>query len=145
MKLAENGLLPEGIHDMDLGEVRDLFGKFQSTDRRPMLFDKLKTFIEAAREVGFVRFVIVDGSFVTSKPDPGDIDLIVVIDPAILNKSDYRPIEYNILSSRRIKRMYSFDVYVVPFGHAAYDEYLGLFEKVKDDLSARKGVVRVTI
>jgi len=29
------------------------------------------------RQCGFVETVIVDGSFVTTKPDPGDIDLVL--------------------------------------------------------------------
>lgn len=145
MDLTENGLLPEGIHDMDLNQVRELFGKFRSTDRRPTLFSKLQVFLEAAKETGFVRFVIVDGSFVTSKPDPGDIDLIVVTDPDVFEKSDYAPYEYDMLSSRRLRRRFDFDVFVVPMGNSAYDEYVDLFSQVKEDIQVRKGVVRVII
>jgi len=36
--LNEDGLLPEGIHEASLEEVRERFGRFQRTDRRPDLF-----------------------------------------------------------------------------------------------------------
>jgi hypothetical protein len=68
--LNDAGLLPPGVHDCTLDELRQRFGVFQTTDRRPKLFDKLQQLVQEAWATGFVAEIIVDGSFVTAKPDP---------------------------------------------------------------------------
>ena len=143
--LGPTGFLAPGIHDMSLEEVGKRFGSFSSTDRRPTLFKKLQQFVEQARQARFVRFLIVNGSFISSKADPGDVDIIVVIDPAALDSGDLPPCQYNVLSSRRIRKAYSFDVFVVHEGSAAYADYLSFFSRVKDYPDDSKGVVRVRL
>ncbi len=78
-ELNQDGFLPEGIHAASLEEVRERFGRFQRTDRRPALFAKLSTYMAEVRASGLVVAVIVDGSFVTAKDEPSDIDLILVL------------------------------------------------------------------
>jgi len=43
--LSEKGFLPPGVHGCSLDEVRQSFGMFNSTDRRPKLFKKLDAFV----------------------------------------------------------------------------------------------------
>jgi hypothetical protein len=143
--LGADGLLPEGVHDMSLEDVKARFGTFASSDHRPRLYDKLVELVRAAASVDFVRFLIVNGSFVTAKPDPGDIDLIVAIDPAVLVRSTLTARDYNLLSSKRLRHTFPFDVFVAPDGSGAYREYLDLFSKVKGVPGARKGVVKLVI
>lgn len=73
--LAESGYLPPGIHQTDIVEVRRRFG---SNDTRKALLANLDDFLELVRSVGAKR-LILDGSFVTVKEDPADIDLILVL------------------------------------------------------------------
>ena len=47
--LDPRGLLPEGIHDCTLDEIKAAFGAFQSTDRRPQLFARLAAFLAEAK------------------------------------------------------------------------------------------------
>ena len=142
--LNNAGLLPPGVHDMSLEEVGTLFGSFQQNDQRPRLFAKLEELVLEAKVVGFVRFLIIDGSFVTSKPAPGDIDLIIVVEPGILDQREWAPREYNLLSRNRLRRRYPFDFFVVPLVSTAYNHYLDFFSKVKNNPGEdRKGVVRV--
>lgn len=143
--LPNAGFLPPGVHDMTLEEVGRQYGSFSSTDKRPSLFKKLQQFADQAKAAGFVRFLIVNGSFISSKSNPGDIDLIVVVDPAILEVGDLPPCQYNVLSSRRIRKAYPFDVFVVHEGSGAYAHYLALFSRVKDNPDDSKGVVRVRL
>jgi hypothetical protein len=77
--LNEQGLLPPGIYDCSSEEIGERFGTFQSTDRRPRLYEKLQAFLRQVRSTNLALAVIVDGSFVTSKADPNDIDLILVL------------------------------------------------------------------
>jgi len=143
LELTAAGVLPPGIHDASLDEIRALFGQFQETDRRPRLFERLEGLVRQLRPHEFVLHLIINGSFVTSKPDPEDIDLIVAIDPAILDKEEWAPVEYNALSSRRLRRQYQFDVFVAPDGGDAYARYVEVFSGVKDSPTDEKGLVRL--
>ena len=143
--LNADGLLPPGIHDMTLDEVKALFGRFQQTDRRPTLFAKLQALVADLQALNFVPHLIVDGSFVTSAPLPGDIDLLLAIDPKILEKPEWAPVEYNVLSSSRLRRRYGVDVLVAPIGGKAYAQYVALFSRVKGSPGKQKGLVRILL
>lgn len=57
-----------------MDEIEDRFGK--STPRRRDLFIRLRLFVELDRHCGPAR-ILVDGSFVSSKPEPGDVDVVI--------------------------------------------------------------------
>ena len=44
-ELNEDGLLPEGIHEASMDQVRESFGHFQKTDRRPTLYTRFSEFM----------------------------------------------------------------------------------------------------
>jgi hypothetical protein len=67
------GDLPPGVHIATVGEVKERFGRFSRTDRRPKLFAKLSELHEAARNAGIVDRFIIAGSFVTAKAVPNDV------------------------------------------------------------------------
>lgn len=106
LQLTSDGVLPPGIHDASLDEIKALFGQFQETDQRPRLFEKLQGLVDQIKSLGFIRHLIINGSFVTLKPDPEDIDLILAIEPDILRRPEWTPEEYNAISSRRLRRQY---------------------------------------
>ncbi len=103
--------------------------------------------VDQLKDFPFVRWVIVDGSFVTEKDEPSDIDLVIVVDGSIFTREGLlNPFEYNAVSSRRLRKRYSFDVFVVPEGSAAYDQYVTHFSRVKEGNSdSRKGMVRLRL
>jgi len=70
----EDGYLPEGLHVATEEETLARFA--QTTARRRYLAWRLRRWLELARTVGAERF-FVNGSFVTSKDDPHDIDAVV--------------------------------------------------------------------
>jgi hypothetical protein len=142
-ELNEDGFLPEGVHEASLEEVHERFGRFQRTDRRATLFTKLALFMADARASGLVEAVIVDGSFVTAKDEPSDIDLILVLRPDHDYGAELRPFEYNALSERRLRRRFRFDVVVVQKGSEEHELAVGFFQGVKVRSDLRKGVVKV--
>jgi hypothetical protein len=71
-----DGYLPEGVHVAAESEVIFRFGSASARRRRLTL--RLRRWIELARSVGIVRFLI-DGIFVTNKVEPNDIDAVVLI------------------------------------------------------------------
>jgi hypothetical protein len=93
--LNEQGLLPPGIYDCSLEETGERFGTFQSTDRRTRLYEKLQVFLQQVRSTNLVIAVIVDGSFVTSKSAPNDIDLILVLPSSHDLRAELAPMAYN--------------------------------------------------
>src|SRR5437899_2724406 len=111
--LNVDGLLPVGIYECTLSEIKARFGVFQGNDQRLRLFAKLESFLAEARAAGLVRSVLVDGSFVTSKPNPNDIDLVVVVLPGHDYTADLLPSQYNVLSKFRVRRRFGFDMVAV--------------------------------
>ena len=84
--MADNPLLPPGIHDVDPSELDNHFlSAFESSRTRRDLIDGFHRYIEALMKHA-IRFEIwLDGSFVTSKEDPNDIDLVVFAPASELN------------------------------------------------------------
>ena len=70
-KLQDNRELPAGEHLASINEVEIVYGT--STDRRKELMKGLREAISNLETAG-VRTVWINGSFVTSKKDPNDID-----------------------------------------------------------------------
>jgi predicted nucleotidyltransferase len=112
-ELNENGLLPEGVWDCTLEEIGARFGQFQRTDRRVQLFAKLCDLVAEERRAGLAVALMIDGSFVSGKPDPGDIDLVIVLPDGYNFAAELLPVAYNAISKSRLRRAYQFDVFVV--------------------------------
>jgi hypothetical protein len=73
----ESGNLPRGIHRASIEEVVDRFG--HGSPEREVEACELFQFVEWARRHG-VRRLIINGSFVTDKPDPNDVDVVLLPD-----------------------------------------------------------------
>src|SRR5947209_14583401 len=71
-----DGYLPEGVYVCSEAEVIFRFGS--SGRRRRRLVRRLRRWIELGRQVG-ARRLLVDGSFVTAKEEPGDIDTVILL------------------------------------------------------------------
>ncbi len=141
--LTADGLLPEGVHDCTLDEIGERFGSFQRTDRRCRLFERLEDFLREARTSGLVVAVILDGSFVTDKDVPGDIDLIVVTVARSLFPPVLRPIEYNSLSKHHVRKTFGFDMLLAQEGQIDVVEHIEFFSQVRERPELRKGLLRI--
>ena len=67
------GNLPQGIHPCSIAELVARFGS--GSDERTAEISELLRFIEAAKTAG-VRRLLVNGSFVTEKLSPNDVDIV---------------------------------------------------------------------
>ncbi len=72
------GNLPPGIHRCTVAELGARFGR--GSDERETELIELVHFIEAARTTG-VRRLLVNGSFVTDKLSPNDVDVVILPGP----------------------------------------------------------------
>src|ERR1043166_45451 len=141
----ERGFLPAGVHDCTLAELKARFGVFQDSDRRPKLFAQLESFVAEAEAARLVQWLVVDGSFVTAKPDPNDIDLILVVASGHDFTADLSPAEYNVLSKQRVRRRYGFDLLVARAGSIEHDRWVEFFQQVRLESGRRKGIIRLSL
>ncbi len=147
----QDGVLPAGLHFCTLAEVKVAFGQFRRSDRRPQLTERLVRYLQAARSSGVVSAIVIDGSYVTAKAEPGDIDLIVALRPDFDLTEEMRPLEYNVQSKPMVRKLYGFDVLPAADGSEAYQRYLAFFSRVKlsdpDQYTSqeRKGVLRIEL
>ena len=139
----QHGLLPIGVHDCNLGELQTRFGSFQSSDRRPRLFLKLQDFVAELQLARFIRYLLVDGSFVTAKNDPNDIDLVLVLPLTYALTDDLPPDQYRLISKRRVHKRFGFDMVVVRENTLEYDEAVAFFQQVRHQPALRKGLLRL--
>lgn len=73
-----SGDLPPGVHRASLTDVLDRFG--QGTPHRRIMAQRLQRIYTLAIQSGHVRHFIIFGSFVTTKPAPGDVDIFLMME-----------------------------------------------------------------
>ena len=74
----DDGYLPPGIHLATLDEIAVRFG--QDSELRRVQMDSLRWLIDLARRAGVSR-IVVNGSFVTDKLEPNDVDCVLLVGP----------------------------------------------------------------
>ncbi|HJT76925.1 MAG TPA: hypothetical protein VJ739_06950 [Gemmataceae bacterium] len=147
--LNADGFLPAEIFDCTLEEMTERFGQDCWVDNRlrqcrSRLFARLCSYLGEVRRAGIPGALLVDGSFTTSKAEPEDIDLALVLPAGHDFAQELRPIVYNLVSKRRVRQGgYPFDLFVVAEGSLAYQEVVKLFHRVKDHPELAKGFLRV--
>ena len=72
----QSGNLPRGIHRASIEEIVDRFG--HGSPEREVEIRELVDFIAWAKRNGFWR-LILNGSFVTEKRDPNDVDVVLLL------------------------------------------------------------------
>jgi hypothetical protein len=140
-----DGFLAPGIFDCLLSELKERFGVFQGSDQRPRLFARLEALMLAMRSSGLFEMVIIDGSFVTAKPEPNDVDLIAVLRPGHDFQRDLPMSEYALVSRHLLRRRFGFDVVIAEAGSSLYKTYIDFFSRVREAPEARKGLLRLRV
>ncbi len=139
-RLGSQGILPEGIHRATLAEVRQAFGG--GTARRAELMLALEEAVDRARKAG-VRRILINGSFVTAKKEPRDVDLVFHVSESFgarLKRGD--PHARWIADRVRERRPKLLDAYVA-VDEVEWASWVRLFEG--DPWYGKKGLVEVTL
>jgi hypothetical protein len=76
-QLNLTGELPEGVHQATIDEVMAQFGS--GTPQRRAVTARLQRIYDLARTTGKLERLILFGSYITAKPDPNDVDIILVM------------------------------------------------------------------
>lgn len=132
VEFNESGVLPVGVHDCDDGEFRRLLvdGFPESTSRAIIAagFTNLRSDACACKLAG-VQWV--DGSYVTDRADPDDVDVVTFVDLGLLESLEGTPAEEFIMGvlvrGPETPARYRSDSYLVavaPESHPYRDEFL---------------------
>jgi hypothetical protein len=71
------GDLPEGVYSVTIEEVQARFG-IGSVQRRQVT-ERLLRIYQLAKATGLLDRLVVFGSYVTDKPEPNDVDVVIVM------------------------------------------------------------------
>ncbi len=135
-----DGYLPEGLYQCSQAEVVFRFGS--STPRRRRLVLRLRKWIQLARHVG-ARRLLVDGSFVTQKPEPGDIDSVILLPEDFrqqVEREDEAALELeSMLLTRQPEEILAAE------DDEDWREWVDFFSRTREPDGRRKGLVEVQL
>lgn len=121
-------LLPPGFHDLDdLGLKNLCVNAFPTSVRRSTLYCNFVQLTGLLREINlqFKCFgeIWVDGSYTTHKPEPDDIDILLVIDYRALLQIPEEQLKAvsPLLNRSFVKANYNIDVLLLPENHPEVD------------------------
>lgn len=81
----DNYHLPPGDHECTLEEIEE---RFLFTEIRQNKWDQFKRMIQRMSELGLKpEQVLINGSFVTGRTEPGDVDFAALILPEVVKKA----------------------------------------------------------
>lgn len=136
----DDGYLPEGLHVATDAEITFRFGT--STIQRRRLTLQLRRWIELARIIGAKR-LFIDGSFVTAKLDPNDIDAVVWLPEDFAERvsgGDLEAVELEtMLLTRRPEEIFAAE------DRLDWDDWLEFFSRTREADGRRKGLVEVEL
>jgi hypothetical protein len=83
-----DGTLPPGIYQATMGELLAEYPPIN--EQRQILNDSLRRVVEELRKLDPSFDIYVDGSYVTSKAEPNDVDLLVKTDRYLETEVQWR-------------------------------------------------------
>ena len=145
-ELNQNGLLPPGVHDCTLEDIECFF---VGNAHRRRLFQNLVTCLEQEVRPLFVQAIFVNGSFVTDKDEPEDIDIVLDLRGAT-DEEKWRGLTFMNDKQRRLLHNYNvhfwinFDTAKSP-DFSVFFQYIGIkTARIKGlDPKHMKGILRI--
>ena len=107
-ELTDTGELPPGVHLSGWQEFQSRFGG--SSPRRVCLSGRLRALLELAAANGKLRRIFIWGSFVTAKPSPKDLDILLIMDEDFEVEGITAPAQA-VFDSVRAKLLFESDVF----------------------------------
>lgn len=139
--LNEHGELPVGVHQATLDEVLSRFG--HGTPQRQLVTAQFIRIYELARATGkLLRFVIF-GSYVTAKPVPNDVDILLVMrdDFEVAECDTQTQILFDHLSAQQTFGASVFSVRPSTVLLATVDEFVAYWQIKRDQ--SKRGIIEV--
>jgi len=105
----------------------------------------LEALLVAMGQSGLFEATLIDGSFVTGKAAPNDIDLVAVLPPDHSFEQELSMSQYSLVSRPLLRRRFGFDVILARRNSALYDSYVEFFSRVREETHLRKGLLRLRL
>jgi len=143
--LTERGLLPPGVHKCNLKQLQLAFA---FNVRREQLFESLQHCVSQMHDRGLAGTLYIDGSYVTSKPNPRDIEITLDVAGQTVAMQDralaYHVREHQALTKNGVDWWPSYPG--APRNFVDFFQYVG--EKTAATLRCspleKKGILRIT-
>ena len=139
-KFRKDDYLPEGLYLASEAEIIFRFGS--STKRRRLLTLRLRRWIELAKLVGGKR-MLIDGSFVTGKYEPHDIDAVILLPSNFQYQVDQgidAALEFqDMILTRRPEEIFAAE------DDTDWNEWIEFFSRTREIDGRRKGLVEVKL
>jgi hypothetical protein len=132
--------LPEGLHIATEAEITFRFGT--GTSRRKRLALRLRRWIDLSRAVS-ARRLFVDGSFVTAKPEPNDVDAVVWLSSDFTQRISRYQLEAIELEAMLLTR-HPEEIFAAEDRHD-WDDWLEFFSRTREADGRRNGIVEVQL
>lgn len=125
-----------------MAEVTKQFGAPLGGSRRPELTKKLVAYLEELSDWDLASEVVIDGSFVSAKQQPSDVDMAVLLTDRARDFGRLSPYAKSLLSRTYASRHYEVDLKACT-SRGLLKEWEDYFRTACD--GTRKGVVRVML
>ena len=137
-----DGELPPGVHVANLCDFESRFGG--SSPRRLWLSRRLRSLVELAATTGKLRRVFVWGSFVTAKPAPRDLDILLIMDENF-EVDGITGSAQDIFDSTRAKLLFESDVFWAraSIGNEMLDLWLDTYQTSRS--FRKRGIVELEL
>jgi hypothetical protein len=137
------GDLPSGVYRATLAEVLERFG--YGAPQRIIVTERLQRVIALAQGTGKLERVFIWGSYVTEKPEPGDIDLFLVMAPDFMS-NDYTGATRSVFDSATAERTLGATVFWMNSGAGTEPMIASFLEQfqIRRD-GGRRGIVEVVL
>jgi hypothetical protein len=136
----EDGYLPDGLFLASEAEVTFRFGTANKTRRRLVL--RVRRWAELARDVRAPR-LFIDGSFITAKSEPNDVDAVVLLpedfENQIARNRDAAIELEQMLLTRQPEEIFAAE------DEADWSEWIEFFSRTREVDGRRKGLVEIEI
>jgi hypothetical protein len=142
--LEPSGLLPSGVHDCSLDDIKS---HFTWNDHRTNLFDRFLRFLEAELRPLFPYPIFFDGSFVTDKELPDDTDVVLDLSE-VPDERKWQALMFMQQHQGRLMEDYRVHFWINPPGQndfAAFFQYVGVKTARAKGLNPQhlKGILKV--
>ncbi|MGD0047508.1 MAG: hypothetical protein ABSE42_10850 [Bryobacteraceae bacterium] len=141
-ELNDEGEVPPGVHLATWQEFQARFAG--SSSRRVWLAGRLRALLELAAANGKLRRAFIWGSFVTAKPAPRDLDILLIMDEDFEVGGISAPAQA-VFDSVRAKLLFESDVFWAraSIGHEALDLWLDTYQTSRS--FRKRGIVELVL
>ena len=107
-EFQENGYLPHNCYEVTLDEIKEkLVDNFPDSKTRQSRFDSFMEFYkELLKNVKSCIRILIDGSFVSNKLNPYDVDFVIILDGNNLTEDESNYLIEKVIYKKELREEY---------------------------------------